>query len=46
MKDYTFINQLIIMISSWAYTMDGEGNAVELMNWSPKSLDLGVHNTY
>jgi len=25
--------------------MDGEGNAVELINWSPKYLDLGVHNT-
>jgi len=26
-------------------SMDGGGNAVKLMNWSPKSLDLGVHNT-
>ena len=23
----------------------GEANSVELIYWSPKSLDLGVHNT-
>jgi len=45
---YKRLNKIInryLFLKILDYSQQHWGNAVELMNWSPKSLDLGVHKT-